>query len=336
MREGAGMLEKERDETGVLLAKARKHADEASAEVARLTGVVEKVTEECSALKTENSSLKSELAKLKGKRASEAETVARKVKEATAAYQRDLAASVEECDRMKALYKCSLEGSNKQIQELQGHIQDRERLATEALVGKRQAVKEREEEARRFAVEKVHLERRVEALSQQLVEVGARKDAEEARAAMAERALEEDKHQAQEEAMSRFVQSSRMAAWVNWNLLFRMGTVMAQVRQVHPDFQLIRPLGGLIPSTPPPYTPPQLGFFVDDVDCPFDAWDATGVPEHVRMAPGRKFSDLGDPLREFKERCRRVLEERRAAAEAAARAGAGEVVQEKDGAEGAS
>ena len=137
--------------------------------------------EEWSTLKAENSSLKSELAKLKGKRASEAEAVSRKVKEATAVLQRDLAASVEECAKMKALYKCSLEGSNKQIQELQGQVQDRERTATEALMEKHRAAKDREEEAQRFSVEKAHLERRVEVLSQQLVEVGARKDAEECR-----------------------------------------------------------------------------------------------------------------------------------------------------------
>ena len=157
-----------------------------------------------------------ELAKLKGKRASEAETVSRKVKEATVSLQRELAASVEECSKVKAIYKRSVEGSNKLIQELKGQVQDRERTTTEALMEKHQAAKEREEVAQRFLAEKARLERGLEVLSQQLVEVGARKDAEEARAVMAEQALEEDKHQAQEEAVSRFVQSSRMASWVNW------------------------------------------------------------------------------------------------------------------------
>ena len=88
MREAADILVKEREEMGTSLSKAQKDAEGASGEVARLTGEVEKAKEECSTLKAENSSLKSELAKLKGKQASEAETVSRKVQEATVSLQR--------------------------------------------------------------------------------------------------------------------------------------------------------------------------------------------------------------------------------------------------------
>ena len=121
--------------------------------------------------------------------------------------------------------------------------------------------------------------------------------------------------------------------------------MLAQVRQQHPGFRLTPPLEGLIPSTPPPYVCPRLGFFIDDDECPFDAWDVTAVPENMRMALGKSFSDLGDPLAIFRERCRRVLKERRVAAAAEAEQNAGDgagregeegVVQEEDAASGAS
>ena len=330
MREGAELLTREREEAGSSLARAQKEAEEASGEVARLTAAGEKLKEEVSSLKAENSSLKSENAKLKSRRASEAETLDRKVKEATASLERELRASIEDGEKLREVYRRSVEGSNKQLREWQERVQSRERLATEALTARRRAEKERDEEAQRHIAEKIRLVRELDVKSQQLVEAGAQKEAEEARAVMAERALEEDKHQAQEEAVSRFVQSSRMASWVNWTVMFRIGTLMAQVRQIHPGFRLARPLDGLIPSTPPPYTPPRLGFFVDDEDCPFDAWDASAVPESVRMSPGKKLSDLGDPLCVLKERCRKVLEEHRAAAEAERVAQEGEIAQEGD------
>ena len=98
---------------------------------------------------------------------------------------------------------------------------------------------------------------------------------------------------AAQEAVTRFVKSSRMGSWVGFYRKHARETSALPADQALP-----------LPS----YVCPEVGTFADDGDNPLDAWEVS-VPGEIRLAEGFSLENLPGPCRLESSRKRKRSDE---------------------------